>query len=365
MVEDNEVEEAVRRSLERHAGATDTAAPVAERARGAVRKRRATRLTIGTAAAAVLAVAVTGALLSRGGDSDPGPADRGDDSLPTKWRTEYWRDLKVEVPADWGYGGAPHVSGGTLLACWPSAMVDPDGNRLEDDPTRGYVGRPIGLTDLCATYPDNRPEEPQAPYVWLGAEIDTGTVELGNGFVQETVEVNGSTLTVATDNAALRKRILDSAGGGEQCFSELERPPTSDLAADLGGPARGMAVCAYGRDESGVIGLTYAGVVSDEAAAAFVAAFSRGVPIPVGRACDLGSDDSWVVLATGNELYVVSPQGLGCPQVAGPDTPAVLPRRLSRAMARPWAVGGIPAVVHASPGPEEPWMYRYFIGPQG
>ncbi len=320
-------------------------------------------IAIVAAAAAVVVVAVTAAVVA-GGDDEPGSTSRGGDSLPTEWRTEYWRDLQVEVPADWGYGGAPIESGG-LVSCFPGAGIGPDGAKLEGEPTRGYVGRPIVLTDVCVPYPDNRPGGPQAPYVWLGAQIPTGTVDLGGGFVQETVEVNGSNLTVASDSAALRERILDSAGGGEQCLSELERPPTFPIDAEFGGPAGAMTVCAYGRDEADVIGLTYSGTISRRAAETFEAAFRRGEPIPVGRSCDLGSDDSWVVLILRERRYVVSTQALGCPQVAEVNTPDVLPVRLSLAMARPWAVGGIPAIVYASPGMDERWMYDYFIGPQG
>lgn len=314
------------------------------------------------AASAAAAAAVIGVLVRDGHDE---ASEGRDDSLPTEWRTEHWRDLKVEVPADWGYGGASIESGG-LVSCYPEAAIGPGGTRLEGEPTRGYVGRPIALTDVCVTYPDNRPGGPQAPYVWLGAQIPTGTVDLGGGFVQETVEVNGSNLTVASDNSALRERILDSATGGEQCLSELERPPTFPVDDDFGAPGGGMTVCAYARDEAGVIGLTYSGVVSDTATAAFEAALARREEaIPVGRSCDLGSDDSWVLLIVRDRQYVVSTQARGCPQVAELSAPDIPPRRLSLAMARPWAVGGIPAIVYASPGPDEQWMYDYFIGPQG
>ncbi|MDQ4053170.1 MAG: hypothetical protein M3237_10775 [Actinomycetota bacterium] len=362
MTDHDYLDQLVRTSLERRAGEVDTTVPVAARVKEAASRRRTTRIALLAAAALVVAATVTG-LLVRGGD-EPLPADRGDDSLPAEWRTEYWRDMRVEVPADWGYGGAPVESGG-LVSCYPGAAIGPDGAKLEGEPTRGYVGRPITLTDVCVPYPDNRPGGPQAPYVWLGAQIPTGTVDLGEGFVQETVEVNGSNLTVASDNAALRERIIGSAGGGEQCFSELEQPPTVPIDADFGGPTRGMTVCAYARDDAGVIGLTYSGVVSDAAAREFEEAFDRGAPIPVGRGCDTGSDDSWVVLNFRERRYVVSTQARGCPQVADLDAPDVLPRRLSRDMADPWAVGGIPAVVYASPGTDVNWMHDYFIGPQG
>ena len=137
------------------------------------------------------------------------------------------------------------------------------------------------------------------------------------------------------------------------------------MDAGFGVPTSAMTVCAYGRDEADVIGLTYSGEVSVAAAKTFEAAFPQGEPIAVGRSCDLGSDDTWVVLSFRERRYVVSTQARGCPQVAELFTPDALPRRLSLAMARSWAVGGIPAVVYASPGMDERWMYDYFIGPQG
>jgi hypothetical protein len=72
-----------------------------------------------------------------------------------------------------------------------------------------------------------------------------------------------------------------------------------------------------------------------------------------------------VVLSFRERRYVVSLQAGGCPQVADLQAPEAIARRLSIAMAKPWAVGGIPAIVYASPGPDERWMYDYFIGPQG
>ncbi len=319
-------------------------------------------IAVGAAAAVIVAVAVAGVLLR--GDADEPTSGGRDSRLPAEWRTEHWRDLQVEVPADWGYGGAPIESGG-LVSCFPGAAIGPDGAQLEGEPTRGYVGRPITLTDVCVPYPDNRPGGPQAPYVWLGAHIPTGTLDLGGGFVQETVEVNGSKLTVGSDNSALREHVLESAEGGEQCLSELERPPTFPTDGGFAVPTTAMTVCAYARDEAGVIGLTYSGEVSVAAAREFESAFPQGEPIAVGRSCDLGSDDTWVVLSFRERRYVVSTQARGCPQVAELFAPDALPRRLSLAMTRPWAVGGIPAVVYASPGIDERWMYDYFIGPQG
>lgn len=362
MSDDLELEELMRSGLERQAAVADVTAPVVERARSVARRRRRGAMAVVAAAASVAAVVTVGVVVDSGDDPHPPAEDRGGEPLPAGWRTEYWRDLTVDVPADWGYGGAPVRSGRDLVACYPEAMVGPDGARIEGRPTLGYVGRPIMLTDVCALYPDIRPGGPEAPYVWLGADIEPGLVDLGNGYVQETVEVNGSTLTVATDDPRLRERILDSADGGEQCFSELAAPPSVPVEEDFGAPASGMLVCAYGEDEGGVIGLTYSAVLDDRAARAFESAYDRAPSLPAGRTCDLGDDVDWVVLIVEDRRYVVYTHGHGCPRVDGP----VGPVRLSEELARPWAVGGIPATVSAGATTErDQWVYDYFIGPQG
>lgn len=120
------------------------------------------------------------------------------------WRTEYWRDLRVDVPDSWGWGGA-------LPACGVGPSVSSGGQPVASDSGIPYVGRPISSTDSCPM----EPSPPPAPYLWLGAHREVGVVDLGGGYVEETVEVNGSRLAVASDDEALRERILASATGGE------------------------------------------------------------------------------------------------------------------------------------------------------
>ena len=317
-----------------------------------------TWVAVGAAAVAIVAVTVVGVLV-RGDADDPTSAGRDGDSLPSEWRVERWGDLEVQVPADWGYGGAPHRSGGTLVACWPSAMVGPDGSRLEEDNSAlGYVGRPVALTDVCATYPDNRPGGPGAPYVWLGADIDSGTVQLGNDFVQETVEISGSTVTVGTDDPGLRRRILDSARGGETCLSELEAPPS--LAQELGDAGPGLTVCAY-LGEGAPIGLSYAATHGRSVARAFESAYRRAAPLDSDAGCEQRAELTWVVLLVEDRTYVVSTSRYGCLSVEGPEGPV----RLTEDLARSWAVDGVPGVVYAAAGAGDQWVYDYFIGPQG
>lgn len=364
-MDDRELEEVLRGGLAVHAEDADTAAAVVERARADVGRRRRTRWTA-VAAAAAVAVIAGGTAVARMGnepldtmeldrDRDPGVADG-------EWRTEYWADVAVDVPADWGYGGAPDKSG---LACFPEAMVGPGGRRVDGGSGLGYVGRPVGGTDVCAMVP--KTWEPAAPYVWLGAGIEPGTFEYDNGYVQETVEVNGATVTVGTPDAALRERILSTARGGETCTANLAgipRPRFVLTEEGLGELLR-AEVCAYGRPGTGDFWLTYAQQLSSEDVETTFAAAARAPDAAVD--CDYQPYEFVVVRA-----YYDDPMGsaelersvvveTGCEgSVAIAGGP---PRRLTPAVLEPWARNGIRAVVH---GPSSaPWVYDYFIGPQG
>ena len=63
-------------------------------------------------------------------------------------------------------------------------MVMADGKRVKrDDATVPYVGRPIMHSDLCTASVTRLERPPKAPYVWLGAAVEPGIVDLGDGCV--------------------------------------------------------------------------------------------------------------------------------------------------------------------------------------
>ena len=375
MVDDAELDRLMRDGLERRAGDVDVTAPVARNATAAVRRRQRGWLTAGFAAASVAAVAVVATLDS----SPPQPPDdeAGGPVAVDKsggWRTEYWADMRVDVPAGWGYGAAPMASGGDVLSCYPEQMLDADGHRLRSDQVQiGYVGRPIAMTDVCVPYPDNRPEIPPVPYVWLGADVEVGTVDLGGGFVQETVEVNGSTLTVASTDAALREQIIDSAGGGEMCLSEIESAGSIEHDGPLatGVEPASMTVCAYriGNDETQIAHLVYASTVGRAATEEFLGVAAQAGPSKDQCPTIDYAETEWVVLeveaadGTVIDRHVVH---LFCPGIdlsakylSGNDTIPLTPE-----LARPWAVGGIAAVIYGPTGGKGA-MFDSFIGSQG
>ncbi len=252
-----------------------------------------------------------------GGTAPPAVDDSTSDVRPsgvTEWRTEYWGAVAVDVPADWGYGGAPVESGRDVVACYPEAMVGPDGNRLRQSGGRGWVGRPIAVTDVCALYPwiEHSPElESTTPYVWLGAAVEPGVVDYGDGFVEETVEVEGVTVTVASDDAALRQEILGSARPGDLCAPRLDGIPEPQLDSDGDQDGSALTTCSYRRTEGG-FALSYGAFGQTATPYDDTVDASKLVMYR----CTFERDDEFVLLTTDRGTYVVD---FTCPRLLSPD----------------------------------------------
>ncbi len=263
---------------------------------------------------------------------------------PDGWRTETWAGLSVDVPDEWGYTGAPaRFPGGEVLVCadW-SPLSTGDG---EGEPP-GAVGRPVLSSDVCWAYPwiANSPA-PTAPYVWLGGEVEAGTVRYAGGFVQETVVRQGTTLTVATDDPALRERILDSARPATPCG---ETPPAVDV----------VEVCGYDRDRRGTLVLAHAASVEPGVLAETEAAARAAARAPEDAECRAEPGDR-VVLRSAERRVVVD---LGCVSVDPGDG---VERVLTEEAVRPWAGPAVRASLFAWSREGQEWLVRYFIGPQG
>lgn len=286
--------------------------------------------------------------------------------LPTEWRTEYWRDLQVDVPARWSFGGAPTKDGtGDRYACYAIAMVTATGEQGSGgDRTEPYVGRPVSLTDVCQTYPFIGPdaETPQAPSVWLGADIDPGTLDRGGGWTQETVEVNGSTLTVTTDDEVLHEQILESATGGETCLSEIEPAYDDTFVRTVGGDPRDaetLTVCAYRvlDEEEDIAPLVYAEVLGRDVVTSYLDSIEGAEPEDQCPTADI-VEGEWVSLELGDAEGNVIRRDvvhLVCPaiDVDAKDARGFENVELTPARTAPWSRNGVRAVL------------SYFIGPQG
>ncbi|HET8958819.1 hypothetical protein [Nocardioides sp.] len=253
-------------------------------------------------------------VLAACGDRSTGPPAVAGDPVPTPWRTEVWRGVAVDVPADWAYGGAPLNVAGDPVACPAMATVTASGDRVRAGDPRSvpYVGRPLFLTDVCQAYPFIGPDSdpPAVPSVWLGAEVPAGAEDLGDGWVRETMAVAGTTVTVTSDDRALRDRILGSVDRGGPCAPVLPAPTRvrAMLIEGYGRP-QSLEVCAYRRSDAGDLVLAYATVLGEEEARAF----ARAIDHAERRDMDCGDEPppEWVTLEMTGSSYPGAPIGVG------------------------------------------------------
>jgi hypothetical protein len=110
-----------------------------------------------------------------------------------QWRWESYGGLAVSVPDDWAYGTT------ATPPCLPGA----------NPPPRGYVGRPGPVVDVYC--PDPVPLlDQRSAYLWFDSPTAAGVRTHDAGWVEETRVVDGLALTVLSEDAAERTRILDS-----------------------------------------------------------------------------------------------------------------------------------------------------------
>lgn len=309
MSDQTRLEDAFRVGLQRRADDVDTTVDLLGPARSAARGRRRRARVAGAVGLAAAALVTAAVVQSVGDEPDRGTqvADPPAEPLPTEWRTEAWHGLQVEVPAHWGWGAAPTTmsfDAQTLLLCGgPGALVGPDGRHLVN-PVRSepWVGRPVMASDDCAGEPF---PEPEAPYVWLGAELKPGTLDVGNGYLQETVEVGGTTLTVATGDPALTRRILDSVQPVAGCQASLADPPSVDfmLIEGLREPTSAQ-VCAYRREQGASSwDLVYATTLGPKDAADYHSQVYDGGFESSPDFCGDGGDERVLITISGDDPY--------------------------------------------------------------
>lgn len=239
MTEHENEERVFREALQGLADGADVSAPIAAQARAAAARRRAGRVVMAVAAASVAAVSVAGFVVSRDwSDESAGPVvDQPSESAEvTEWRTEYYLTMQVDVPADWGWG---EIGFGTNCA---TAATAPPGVPLDPE-TTPYVGRPVYGAGEC----DWPPGPPSADYLWINSDQPERVVDFGNGYVEETVSIGGARFTVASDDAELRRRILESAREGQLCPAHHRPLPTgrSETTDEGVGDLLEARVCAY------------------------------------------------------------------------------------------------------------------------
>lgn len=342
----DDLEQLVRDGLRERAERVDTTAPLVARARRTARRRRGARAVVAAAAAVVVVVGGTAILGGDPRDTSPAPAPTTDGAgtpvpmAPQGWRTEQWHDLAVDVPAHWGYGSAPIRTDRRPTIC--------------DDRRPGpYVGRPVMASDLCTNAAWIEPED---PYVWLGADLEPGIVEVGDGLVQETVEVAGTTLTVAGDDP-LRRRILASARRGGPCPSELARASGPRLPVDDTGD--GLLVCGYGPfpDRRQLLG---AQLLGSAASRRFVEAYASTDRMSSTPDCPQPGKRGLILLQAGDRQWAVDIECSGMQELGEGDRL----RPLTIAAVEPWATGFVSHVFHG-PSDGRGVLSGFLIGPMG
>jgi hypothetical protein len=363
-MQERELEQAFREGLATLGEEAGTTAPtvrqVVDRARdGAGRRHRRSGWAVGVAAAAVVAV-VAGVVVVRGGGQggpEPSPATSSRaieaPEVPAGYRLELWHGVGLYVPALWAWGASPiSTARGDVVQCDSGEVVLADGSR-RNDPSQPYVGRPFMLSKACD--PTWATVRPKAPYVWLDpAKVGPGTVDLGAGWVRETVEVDDVTVSVATDDPALRRAILGSVHrvSGE-CDPTLWNPPTADGSTDPDFVPTSMVVCAYGQSSTKLdYALLYEQELTMGPAKALVAAVDSA-PDLGSKSCFGASGGDWALLrlrGQGGEFrdYAVD---MNCPSITDPSGTQ---HQLTGEVVRSWAVGGVNAVLHRHPAVRVP-----------
>ncbi|WP_340538037.1 hypothetical protein [Nocardioides sp. GXZ039] len=340
---DDQLDEILRDGLRRRAEGAQVDPALVDRARDSARPARHRRwIPIAAAAAVVLTVGGGVAWRLAADDTpDPGreaggpdrsatPADTGT-APQTQWemRTEYWRGARVDVPADWEWGATPDACGGPPVG-------------------KPYVGRPILWTDACSvTGPD---QTPTAPYVWFDAAgVRPGESDLGDGWVRESVEVDGVVISVAAKDAALRQAVLDSVGAGDLCAATMDGVPETDPAGLDGSDGR---LCAYRSGQ-----LAYAEQIDPSLVKQTAEAVGRA---PDAQSCSYHGDETVVLSTRANGAPAVAYDlTCGIASVAGDP----IGHRVTEATV-PWAG---PQYHHLLTGPVlgGAWVYERFIGIQG
>jgi hypothetical protein len=158
-------------------------------------------------------------------------------------RWESYGGVELQVPASWGYG----------MTGWPPCL-----QKASDEP---YVGRPIGAIPAIGCSEPVAPLDKRKAYLWFDAyRAPPGLKNHDGGWVEETRVVAGVALTVLSDDATLRGRMLDSAREVRETDAygcPVDHPITTgpDLRPDSGtgglatvGQVESITVCRYALD---------------------------------------------------------------------------------------------------------------------
>lgn len=378
--EPEQLELLMRDALRHRAHTMGTSSGLAAAAREtALQRRRAKRGVAGVAAAVLLvpgAIWATNEFRTSAGQSSadsPTPAhpapssnervgDEGESlksaEVPARWRLESYRGVQLRVPPHWGWGASP-IHGERLVSAEPTICgrgdVDfPASNVAGESPTEmdfegAYVGRPIGLSDVCIGGASE-----SAPHVWFDSPLPPSGAETVQGLVTRTVNVGWQRITVATRDVEQLEMIIGTAEGvvvdAHGCAAEI-RAFTDDTEAESVSTAtvERLSVCVYRFDQStaGSAALLYSTELeSADEAQRVVDEISATAPVDDPRGCRADVRGQPIVLLrfggdqVSGEIFV-SFNICGPGYLLGPGV-----RPFTAANLAPWAVDGVRTYVN-------------------
>jgi hypothetical protein len=274
---------------------------------------------------------------------------------PSDWRTESFAGVQVQVPATWGWGGAPFRSDIFGAARLGGCGSDQAAVRSPSDPASyvssatPFVGRPAQLSFRCAPWGSDG-VMPQADAVWLGSPLPVGLRNV-HGVVAETRAVGGQRVTVFSDRSSLRRQVLGTA---EVVDVDDNGCPTQPVLRPTRGDAVGatsVSVCVYSQD-SGTAALEWSGQLDGSAARSYDQAVQAAAV--AGSECPAPSGQ-WVALGVrgsgGDVRWDLALPGCGAIDTARGRAP------MTEDTVRDWATGGVTAYVA---GPADRSLAEWF-----
>jgi hypothetical protein len=309
------------------------------------RRGRAVWVTV----AAVLALVVTVAVVSRVTRTPPGVITYPSVHAPADWRYESYDGVQVQVPATWAFGGAPlHADffHGRLAACGANQaeVLSSADNATYVTSLTPFVGRPSKMTEACVPWGSDG-AMPSGTAVWFGSPLAVGVRDVGP-VRAETRAVGGQHVTVFAAESALRRQILGTA---ELMDVDGNGCPTRAVQVPTAGPASltptSLSVCVYSQD-TGTAALMWSGRLGTRPARTYADASQQAGHD--GRTCASVPTGRWVALGLhgdgGTRWDVVD---LRCGAIERPGGGTV---PLTPSTVRAWAHDGVTAYAVAPTG---------------
>lgn len=317
------------------------------------------------AAVAVVVLVASVAFVNHATRTPPGVVHYPSGSVPAAWRYESYGGVQVQVPATWGWGGAPihsEVFGGSGLGgCGAdqAAVRSPDDHSSYITSLTPFTGRPVKMSDQCVAWGSDG-TMPRTDAVWFASPLPVGEKLLG-AVVAETRIVAGQHVTAFSRDPQLRRQILGTA---QQVDVDANGCPTQPVLTSVAGAGsavpESLSVCVYSQDTGSSV-LLWSAHQGSAAALAYTRAFASATAH--GSSCAATPQGEWVALGIrdgrgGAERWdLLDPR---CSRLVGHGSESTL----TVGDVAPWAGGGTTAYVDP-PQQVDPRVAAYFRGATG